>query len=138
MNLPPFLAAALTATPLQLVPAMTQTGNLASGQAGTPKFLSAERMNLAYQNLNNPNSAGVFLQYFDAASVGAVVLGTTKPLASFSIPGTQSGGGSGVLSESYDPGIMLSFKLGVVVAVTTTQQGAVAPGAACQLMAQFV
>lgn len=137
MNRPPFLIAALTNT-AQLLFSTKQTGQLASGQVGAPTFPSAERLNLAYQNVSNSNSSGVFIQYFDASTAGSVSLGVTTPLASFYVSGTQSGGGSGSLSESYDPGIMLSFKLGCVVACTATQQGSGSPGSAVSYMGQFV
>ena len=137
MNRPPFLIAALTNSP-QLLFSTKQTGQLASGQVGAPTFPSAERLNLAYQNVSNTNTAGVFIQYFDAAAANQVTLGTTVPLASFYIPGTQSGGGSGVLSESYDPGIMMSFKNGCVVAATSTQQGGASPGSSVSYMGQFL
>ena len=134
MNTPPFLNNALTTTPVLLV-AITGSGPVQTGQSGGPQMQVGVRMNLIYQNVNNPNAAGCFLQYFDAATVAAVTLGTTKPLASFYIPGTQSGGGNGVLSESYEVPRALSFKLGVVVAATATQQGAGSPGSVIQLMA---
>lgn len=137
MNRPPFLNNAVTNTLLQLVAAFATPSTSPSGQQGVPPFSNKEVMNLAYQNVYNPNSSVVFLQYFDAASTGAVTLGTTKPLFSFAIPPSSSGS-SGVLSESYPPDCRPSFKLGVVVAITSTQQGAASPGSACQLLAQFI
>ena len=136
MNTPPFLNNALTNTAVLLV-AIAGSGPVTTGQPGGPQMQVGVRMNLVYQNVNNPNANGGFLQYFDAATAGAVILGTTKPLASFYVPGTQSGGGNGVLSESYEVPRALSFKLGVVVAFCSTQQGGGSPGSAAQLMAMF-
>lgn len=137
MNRPPFLKASVTNTLLQLVAAMATPSVSPSGQLGVAPFQNKEVLNLAYQNVYNPNSTVVFLQFFDAASTGAVTLGTTAPLASFAIPPSSSGS-SGLLSESYPSDCRLSFKLGVVVAVTSTQAGNGSPGSVCQLMAQFI
>ena len=137
MNRPSFLNAAVTNTLVQLVAAFATPSLSASGQQGVPPFQNKEVMNLVYQNVYNPNSNVVFLQYFDAASTSAVTLGTTKPLFSFAIPPSSSGS-SGLLSESYPSDCRPSFKLGVVVAITATQTGSGSPGSACQLMAQLI
>ena len=137
MNTPPFLNNALTNTPVLLV-AIAGSGPVTTGQSGGPQMQVGVRMNLIYQNVANPNTAGLFIQYFDAASAAAVQIGTTKPLASFFVPGTGSVGTVGVLSESYEVPRALSFKLGVVVAATTTQQGGGAPSSAVQLMAMVL
>jgi hypothetical protein len=136
MNTPPFLNNAVSNTPILLVPDLG-SGSVTDGRPGGQQMQSAARMNLVYQNITNPNTAGVFIQYFDAATAAAVTVGTTKPLASFFVPGTGSVGTVGVLSESYEVPRALSFKNGVVVAATTTQQGGAAPASAIQLMAMF-
>lgn len=67
-------------------------------------------------NVQNPNAAPIFLQFFNAASVGAVTLGTTPPTDWLAIPA------SGVLDGfwMYSP----MYPTGVVVAATTTSTGA--------------
>lgn len=67
-------------------------------------------------NVQNPNASPVFLQFFNAASVGAVTLGTTTPTDWLAVPA------SGVLDGfwMYSP----MYPAGVVVAATTTPNGA--------------
>ena len=73
-------------------------------------------------DIGNSGSAAVYVQFFNAATTGAVTLGTTTPLFQTWIP---AGGGRNV---SFDSGI--AFSSGIVVAVTTTRTGSTAPSTA--------
>lgn len=74
----------------------------------------------AYFNIANPNSTLVYVQFFDAATTGAVTLGTTAPTCWVAVPAL-----GGVVDTSFVQGFV--FKLGVVVAATTTPTGSTAP-----------
>jgi hypothetical protein len=72
--------------------------------------------------LENPaGGAEVFLQFFDAASSGAVTVGTTAPLWSIMVPTLD-----GMIIPPQELPIE-SFALGIVIAATATRTGAGAP-----------
>lgn len=71
-------------------------------------------------NIFNGSAATAYLQMFDAAAVGNVTLGTTAPDLSIGIPTGQQ-----VPIIVIGDGIL--FRLGIVIAFTTTRGGAVAP-----------
>lgn len=73
----------------------------------------------------NVNAAVSYVQLFDAATAGAVTLGTTVPKLSF---GLIAGGGA---NQEWDEGIQ--FTLGIVVAVTTTRAGSTNPTSAVDI-----
>lgn len=73
-------------------------------------------------NASNPNTSAVYVQVFDAATAGAVTLGTTAPTFWYAIPA------GGVLDK--DPVAPYVFASGIVVAVTTTPTGNTAPSSA--------
>lgn len=68
----------------------------------------------------NTNTADVYIQFFDAATAGAVIPGTTSPLFVMGIPSN-----GGVLDGSFAQGI--AFSKGIVITVTTTVTGGSAP-----------
>ena len=74
----------------------------------------------------NPQGAAAHIQIFDAASTGAVTLGTTKPKLSFGIP-TASANGMPLAS------VGIGFLAGIQVAVTTTATGASSSSMDCSL-----
>ena len=92
-------------------PALTATLVVAQATPGT----------LVYWNISNPNSSLVYVQFFDAAATGGITLGSTAPKLSIAVPPTN-----GVTDGVSVPGI--AFQKGVVIAVTTTANGASAPG----------
>lgn len=94
--------AALTATPV-LVEAVPST-------------------TLASVNAYNANASPVYLQFFNAATAGAVTLGTTPPTFWLAVGAT--------LPINRDFFAAYQFPLGMVVAVTTTPTGNTAPGTA--------
>lgn len=64
----------------------------------------------------NTNASVSYIQVFDAATVGAVTLGTTPPKAVFGIPASGS--------ITHDLGTLgLNFLNGIVAAATTTATG---------------
>jgi hypothetical protein len=71
-------------------------------------------------NATNTNTSVVYVQFFDAATAGAVTPGTTAPYFVLGIPAN-----SGVIDglQSFGPG----FSLGCVFCVTTTATGGTAP-----------
>jgi hypothetical protein len=88
--------------------------------AGETKYLVASgAVVLTDYFVENPDPAAkAYLQFFNAASAGAVTLGTTTPVRSIGL----SAGEKANLS-----GLALVFPLGLVVAGTTTATGASAP-----------
>lgn len=85
---------------------------------GAAALVGAAWRRVHYANVQNANAAAVFIQFFNAATAGAVTLGTTVPIFWLAVP---SGGilDTGFLAIS--PG---AFPAGVVVAATTTPNGA--------------
>ena len=109
MSTAAFGNSALTATAVLLVPGT-------SGSYST----------LWLVNASNPNAALTYLQFFDAAAISSVTLGTTKPAFWLAMPINTTGG---VVSVSFPVGYV--FKNGIVVAATTTPTGSSAPSTAC-------
>ncbi len=81
----------------------------------------------SYYNVGNPNAAIVYIQFFDAATTAAVTLGTTAPTFWVAVPAL-----GGVVDTSFVQGFV--FKLGVVVAATTTPTGSTAATSTCPLV----
>ncbi len=77
--------------------------------------------------IENPNTVPVYLQLFDAATAGAVMLGSTVPVDTRMIP--QGAGGGINAGRLID--IARRFGLGCVYAVTTTATGSTAAGTNC-------
>lgn len=77
-------------------------------------------------NIINTNAAVTYVQLFNAASVGAVTLGTTPPTFVIAVAA-----GAGISDREFlNEENRLSFPLGLVAAATTTPTGNTAPGAA--------
>jgi len=89
-------------------------------------LLRAGVSNLWGWNLTNTNAAIAFVQCFNAASTGAVTLGTTAPDFIIAIP---TGSGSQVFNMNNEENIQC-FPLGLVVAATTTATGSTGLGSA--------
>lgn len=79
----------------------------------------------------NPNASVAYIQIFDAATTGAVTLGTTTPKLSFGITPTA---GMVPLPLSV---MAAGFLNGIQVAATTTATGNTAPGTAMDCNALF-
>jgi len=90
--------------------------------SSTPRLVKASRGLLTGVNVQNPNNADVFLQWFDAAD--DVVVGTTTPKFFQVVPAHGALDGP----PCAPPGI--GFAAAISVAATTTPTGAVAPGVA--------
>jgi hypothetical protein len=72
----------------------------------------------------NPAAAVTYIQIFDAATAGAVTLGTTTPVVTFGVPTVAST----TMSTGGDLGI--KFFNGIQIAATTTPTGNTAPATA--------
>lgn len=70
--------------------------------------------------VTHANSSPAWLQMFDAATASAVTLGTTVPDATFPITQAGSGQRGMLLLALHKP---IRFPTGLVIAVTTTQNG---------------
>jgi hypothetical protein len=69
--------------------------------------------------VENPDAeTKAYLQFFNAASTGAVTLGTTPPIRSIGLDGGE---------KANLAGLALAFPLGLVIAATSTASGASAP-----------
>lgn len=119
---------ALTLTSFAVVPAGSAT------LTATPVLLTTSpqtgRVTLVYYNCGNPNASLVYVQFFDAASAGAVTLGTTAPKFWVAVPAY-----GGVVDTTVINGCV--FNSGLVAAVTTTPTGSTAPTSACPLTVFF-
>jgi hypothetical protein len=82
---------------------------------------SSGRGQLASWHCQSTNAAVTYVQFFDVATAGAVVLGTTVPKWSLALAPTSQFGMSGLSG---------TFFAGLQVAATTTATGAVAPASA--------
>ncbi len=89
----------------------------------TPVLLRAGLTDLWGWNIINKNAAIEFVQLFNAATAGAVTLGTTVP--NYVIQLTTGVDVATVLNLNQD--MRISFPLGLVVACTTTETGSTAP-----------
>ena len=76
-------------------------------------------------NISNPNSATIYVQFFNASTTSGITLGTTAPFFSLAVPpfGVTDG-------PTTAP---VSFSAGIVIAATTTPAGASAPTTAIPL-----
>lgn len=92
--------------------------NLLATTATSVKSSAAGQVSLFY--CYNPNATVAYLQVFDAATAGAVTLGSTAPNSSWAIPPTQASGFA--ISQTG-----IQFTNGIQVAATTTATGASAP-----------
>lgn len=80
--------------------------------------------------VNNPNASEAFLQIFDAASTGAVTLGTTVCDEPIKIPASGSITLWGTEVKTY-------FDNGLVIAATTTEGGSTAPASALSVVLRY-
>lgn len=98
-----------------VIPAMTNA--VSSAFTNAPVLIQAGATELIFLQIENRDSAKNYLQIFDAASAGAVTLGTTAPNLSLHVPTGES-------KEFY-----LNAKLvaGLVVAATTEYSNSTAP-----------
>ena len=120
------------------VPSVTASASSATFKSysesldATPVLVFQGRGNL-YGFLVEDNSGDdIFVQVFDAASAGAVTVGTTTPVFTFRVKADQA------LGKDVNDSPYKFFKDGCVVAVTTTRTGSVAPSAAASGQFWFV
>lgn len=100
-----------TASPVKWTPV------LLAGQTSTvTSVVSGQPAKLGYVYCYNGTGAVAYLQIFDAATAGAVMVGTTAPKLSLGIPTAQASGLGPAL-------IGVTFALGIQVASTTTATG---------------
>jgi len=120
------------------VPSVTASASSAtfhsyeSSLNATPVLVFSGRGNLYGFLIEENSGADIFVQVFDAASAGAVTVGTTTPVFTFRIKADQA------LGKDVNDSPYKFFKNGCVVAVTTTRTGAVAPGTAASGQFWFV
>jgi len=80
--------------------------------------------------IHNPNATVAYLQVFNAATTGAVSLGTTTPLEVFPVPAT------GILDGYVD--FSHNYSAGIVIAATTTPTGSTAVGTGLVVGLRFI
>lgn len=78
--------------------------------------------------IDNPNTSMVYVQFFEGIASN-ITLGTTPPKLSLGIPAGSA--------ANTDVGNGITFTNGMVIAVTTTRSGAVAPAAATDINLWF-
>ena len=98
------------------------------GLVNSPNLVAAGAHNLDLVDIINNSAVGsCYLQIFDAATAGAVTVGSTAPTLSF---GVGSSGAAGIQAESKVVQFPhpVNFALGIVVAGTTTRAGGTSCG----------
>lgn len=95
--------------------------NLQAALTNTVVSLKGQAGQLCGYTLSNPSAAWAYVQVFDAATPGAVTLGTTTPKQSYGIPAGAT------ITRLLD---RLNFNLGIQIAATTTATGSTAPATA--------
>ena len=116
---------ALTNTPVLLVPV---TQGVYEILHGVSTLIGGGSVSLKSISLSNPSNAVAYFQFFDAATAGAVTLGTTVPTFWIAVPTVNA------VNLEFGP-VGYVFKSGMVVAVTTTPTGGSAPSANCPISA---
>lgn len=111
-----------------------------AGSAGLLSYVNASTSALAVVKgsagrlhriiIQNPNTSVAWVQIFNAATTGAVTLGTTAAL--YSVPILASG----VFEDFFD--YSDTFSAGIVIAATTTATGATAPTTALYVSLGYV
>src|SRR6516162_218603 len=119
------LKATLTAT---LVPAATNgwSPKLANGLTNSVVSVKSGASELGSYHCVNQSGAVAYVQIFDAATAGSVMLGSTMPVLSLGLPAASSLPGGGNLEWSNG----IHFATGIQVAATTTATGSTAPSGA--------
>ena len=80
-------------------------------------LVQAGHVHVVAMHAINTTAAAAFVQYFDAAAVADVTVGTTVPVWVLRSPASSVSDGDGLPTHG------LLFKLGVVIASTTTPTG---------------
>ena len=96
----------------------------------TPVLVYSRQCHLAGYHLLNPGASAAYIQFFDAAAIADVTVGTTTPKFSLGLPAT--GGAARTCS------FPIRFVKGVVIACTSTATGSGAPNAANIAMLEFI
>jgi len=112
------LKATLTNTP---VPATANgwTPFLDAAQSTTVTTVKGSAGELGAYHCINPNTSNVYIQIFDAATSGAVTLGTTTPALSLGLPASDGGNVEWMMG--------IHFANGIQVAATTAAKNNTAP-----------
>lgn len=101
-----------------------------AAQRGAPVPVKAGPGTFYGLQIVNMQGAAAFIQVFDAASAGAVVLGTTLPDLEFII-------GANTASYSFLPPQGVAFSQGIVVAATTAEAGGTASAAGVSVFVEY-
>jgi hypothetical protein len=119
------LKATLSTTP---IPATSNgwSPKLANGLSTAVTSVKTSAGELGSYHCLNQSGAVAYVQVFDAASAGAITLGSTVPTLSFGLPAASSLPGGGNLEWSNG----IHFANGIQVAATTTATGSSAPSTA--------
>lgn len=112
------------------VPSVSGSASVATNHAykstlnAIPQLIFTGRGNLYGFLVEEMSGNDVFIQFFDAASAGAVTVGTTVPVMTMRIKADQSFG------KDVNDSPLRFFGEGCVVAVTTSRTGAISPATA--------
>lgn len=107
-----------------------------SGQialTNTATLVQGYKTELCGWSLQNTNASAVWVQLFNAATAGAVTVGTTPATRHILLPASASV----VVKPSSDTEFGYPFSAGLVAAATTTATGSTAPGAAIYVSFQY-
>jgi hypothetical protein len=113
----------VTSNSTNITPSSTSTNTiltpfLNAALGATAVVVKAAQGKLLRYRIYNPNSAVAFVQVFNAATTGAVTLGTTVPIEVFPVPAGMTMDG--------DQDFSFNYTAGIVIAATTTATGSTA------------
>ena len=91
-----------------------------SAVVATAVLVRGNRIRIASVHVENSNASKAYLQFYNAAAAADVTVGTTTPDKTLYVPP------NGAMDFDWNP--MVEFRLGLVIAATTTATGGDAPG----------
>lgn len=102
----------------------------------TAQLVNAGQTDVHWKHVWNQDSSDTFLHFYDAATAGAVTVGTTTPKVTFAVPASSGLDDGSPTIKFKSEG--LRFNNGVVVAATTTVGGSSAPTNGLLLNVRYV
>lgn len=84
----------------------------------TAVLVSGQRTGLFGYKIENNHSAAIYVSFYDAATAGAVTVGTTSPVFTVMVPAND-----GVVLPPRSDSRLKDFLLGVVISASTSRNG---------------
>ncbi len=128
-----------TGKPIAGVSVYSAVGGAGAALLSGKTLISAAARALHGVAFANTNASDVWVQVFDAFQISDITLGTTVPMMSIRVPGNGSGQAANAAfwEEKWLGLSAITLTTGLVMAVTTTATGALAPAVALQATVYF-